>query len=558
MSKIHQLSDELVAKIAAGEVVEKPAYAVKELIENALDAKANEIGIFLEEGGLKKIQVTDNGEGMSKDDLELSWKPHTTSKINEKSSLHAIKSFGFRGEALASLAAVSQLTIRSKTKKDTVGHEITIQDAKVVKSIPVGMPFGTTITAENLFSHIPARKKFLRNRATELRHSIDIIHHFAISNPKVRFSLKHNNKTLSIFPATASSADRVHTIMGTTTFSLLLPIKVQDSYVSISGFIGKPQLSSSTQSKQILFINKRKVTNKIISLAVKEAFGTMLESTMYPIFVLFLDVPFEMVDVNIHPRKEQIDLLNNKIIFQTIKDAVMQLLAENNITFQNLSWKRTGVGMTTSFAGRLFKETVLDKDTLHLTPNSSFFQFNKVYIVASAKQSLLLIDQHAAHERILFEKLSNEFLKQKKKQKKVQLKTPVVLHFSLSENKLLQQHRYLLEKIGYTIVFPKNNTSVITHMPFLFQDRVPQEMLGSLLQDLEENISLKKIDKISEEMLAFLACRAAVKAGDFLTESEMKNIVEELEITKNNATCPHGRPTQIMLPISDINSLFKR
>lgn len=569
MQKIHKLSPETIAKIAAGEVIERPSFVVKELIENAIDAHATEISLSIEDAGLQKIQITDNGEGMSQEDVEECWKPHTTSKLTESDTLVGIKSFGFRGEALASLAVVSTLTIKSRTDGEDIGTQIEIKDGKMIKSIPVGMPRGTTVIAENLFSHIPARKKFLKSTQTEFRHIVEVVNYFALAYPDIRLFLQHNHKIVLDFPQYDTFKERVTAIVGNNTSSLLLPLQNQDSYLSIKGYIAKPQLTLSTQSRQILFINKRKVTDKLISLAIKEAFGTMLEANVYPYFILFLDFPYEMVDVNVHPRKEQVVFLNNQDIFQKVKEIVHETLQANNITFQNISWKRMGAGTTNSFAGKLLKQTVLEKEKFHVAPHSPFIQIMKLYIFSQTKKGIMLTDQHAAHERILFEKLKKEFIKQKRKNKSFQLKEPLVLHLSAPEHLLLKEYKKIFQKLGFNFYFSSkhskskkintgNTLVIVTHVPFLFQDREPEELIKQFLENIEQDIPLRTIDRVSEEMLAFLACRSAVKAGDSLTEAQMKQIIRDLEKTENNATCPHGRPTQMSLSLDELHHLFKR
>ncbi len=558
MATIHQLPPEIVAKIAAGEVIERPAFAVKELIENALDAEATEVQIFIEDAGLKKIQINDNGKGMSKEDLEICWKPHTTSKLTENNNLIGIRSFGFRGEALASLAAVSTLTIKSRREHDTTGHQVEIENGKMLKSIPAGMPHGTTVIAEHLFASIPARKKFLKSTQTEFRHIVEVISHFAIAYPTVIFLLKHNNRTVLDFSHNRNQTQRIEHIVGKETFSFFLPFKNNDSHISLSGYIAKPQMHSSTQSRQILFVNNRKVTDRLISLAVKEAFGTMLESNTYPLFILFLQLPYEMVDINVHPRKEQLAFFNNQSLFQIIKETALETLQKNNLTFQNLSWKRAGFGTTQSFAGKLLKQTVLDKEDFQIKSDTPLIQINHLYILSQTKEGIVLTDQHAAHERILFEKLLKEFINRKRKRQTFQLTNPVILQFTTTENILFNQRKKMFKKLGFVIADSQKKLPIITHVPYLFQDRDPQEFIKQLLETIEEDVPLKEVDKISEEMIAFLACRASVKAGDELNESEMKKILENLAQTPHNATCPHGRPTQILLSIRKVNALFKR
>lgn len=553
MSSIHKLSPETIAKISAGEVIERPVFAVKELIENAIDAASSDIVITIEKAGLVKIQVQDNGIGMARDDLLLSFLPHTTSKLPDE-NLHTIGTLGFRGEALASLASVSRLTIKSRTKKEAIGHMIEIAFGKLQKEKPIGMPIGTIVTAENLFGNLPARKKFLKSPPTELRHIIELVDSFALAYPKIAFTLFHNKKKLMHVGRAATIEERIQEILGNN-FSLLLPLQKEYSFGTIAGFVAKPQLHSSTSAKQFLFVNNRSVSDKLISAAVKESFGTMLESNDFPVFILFFTMPFAYVDVNVHPRKEQVSFGNAQAIFQAVKESITETLQENNITFQNLSWMRKGVGTTNSFAGKLLRRIVLDKE---LSVQSSFFvQYNKTYILAATDTGILLVDQHGAHERILFEKLKKEFAKQNKKQKSFVLQEPVVLSLTPSEQILLTQHTKMLKKLGYAFV-TKKTQSILTNVPYLLQDRNPQELLDALLTTLQQEKNIPSIDTTSEEMLAFLACRRAVKAGDTLTSEKMKDIVQTLQSTRENATCPHGRPTSFLFPMEYINSLFKR
>jgi len=560
MAKIHQLSPEMVAKIAAGEVIERPAYALKELIENAIDAHADEISIIIENAGLKKIQITDNGEGMAEDDIAVCWKPHTTSKVTDEDTLIGIKTFGFRGEALASLASVSHLTIKSRTSNARIGTQIELENNKLVHSSPVGMPQGTVITAENLFSTIPARKKFLKSPQTELRHILGIINSYALSCSHIRFTLLHNKKLILDFPKSQTVHERLSHVVGNKNIDFLLPLKFETSYVSLKGYVAKPQLYTSSMSKQFIFVSQRKVTDRIISQAVKEAYGTMLEATALPIFVIFLSIPFERVDVNVHPRKDQVSFIDKQTIFHAVKEAVAFTLQENNITFKNLSWKRQGVGTTNTYAANILRKSVLEKDDFKQVKSEQVTQLHNLYILYETKNGIVYIDQHGAHERILFEKLSKEFLNQRKKEKPYQLPDPIVFYLSATEHLLLNEHIKLFKKLGLLFTsFPgENRKKVLTHIPSIFQGRDLEELIKQIFESLEQEIPLKDMDKISEEMLALMACRAAVKSGDTLTRDEMERIIHELEKTPNNTTCPHGRPTHIFTSFEEINKQFKR
>lgn len=393
----------------------------------------------------------------------------------------------------------------------------------------------------------------MKSQQTELRHVVDSVNRLAAANTSIQFVLQHGKKILIDFPITKTITERIKSIVGESAFSQFLPVKRNDNYIKISGFIAKPQLNSSTQNKQFLFINRRYVTDKLISLAVKDAFGTMLEPTSYPIFVLALEVPFEMVDINVHPRKEQVSFMNAQFVFQTIQQTVQEVLQEHNLTFQNLSWKRKGVGMTNSFAGKMLKEEILSKDQLIIEKKSPVTQLHNLYIVTQIKDGFLFVDQHGAHERILFEKFKKEFLRKRNNGGLYQLTEPFKLALSPSEQLLLKDYKKNLEIIGFR--FHKIS---ITALPILFQDRNPQDLIIQLLEELELRKQLKDIDTVSEEMIAFLACRSAVKAGDHLETIQMRTLIDDLQKTPNNSTCPHGRPTQITFAKEYIDRLFKR
>jgi DNA mismatch repair protein MutL len=553
MKTIHPLSPLLISKIAAGEVIERPAFAVKELIENAIDAGATEIRIYLEDAGLSKIQIVDNGSGMSEVDVRECWKPHTTSKLTEEHQLHSIASLGFRGEALSSLAAVSTLTVQSRQHESPTGFSITVVEGIQTHAAPIGMPVGTIISADRLFGNTPARKKFLKSSQIELRTTLEVVHRCSIAYPHIRFVLTHGKKTLLDYPATTEVAERIEQIVGSDTFSFFIPLKKDESYLSIKGFIAKPQIHAGNQNKQYIFVNARKVSDKIISTAVKEAYGTMLEPTAYPLFVLFITIPFEMVDVNVHPQKEQVHFLDHHYIFQVVKQMVTEVLTEHNLTFQNLSWKRAGVGMVGSFAGSLLKKNILEKELFRDHLETKLIQYQKLYIIASTNTDLVVYDQHAAHERVLFEKLKKAFLNEVDKHETYILPKPLDLKFTNAQLILVDEHSALLRDTGFVI-----RDGILVEMPFLFHDRDPKDLLLHMLEDLEDSKGIKSVDTVSEEMLAFLSCRASVKAGDELSEHEMRTIITDLEMTPNNTTCPHGRPTRITMSLEELNTLFKR
>jgi DNA mismatch repair protein MutL len=556
MNRIIKLPPELIAKIAAGEVIERPGFAVKELIENSIDANATQIKIILEDAGFRKIEVIDNGVGMSKEDLLESFKIHTTSKVITAENLVGIKTLGFRGEALASIAASANLTIQSRLRKNNGGNKITIRNGRLEKVSTVGMAEGTSVTVENIFSQLPARKKFLKSKVIELRFILEIVSNFAISYPQIKFNLTHNKKTLLDFFTSDNSFNRIKNLLGETIFQNLIPFNYEDSYLKISGYLAKPQTTSSNANKQYIFINNRKVTDKMVSLAVKEIFGNLIDSKSFPIFILFLEIPPELVDVNIHPRKEQVAFINQKTVFDNIQKAVLNTLLENNLTF---SKEKSFTKLTESFAGQFLKENVIPWDIRpKLEINlEEVIQLHNLYLVVQTKDGVLYIDQHGAHERILYEQFLEEFKDSKAKNQKFYLSDSFTTEFSLLETGIIKENLGLLKNLGFELEeFGKNSFKVLA-IPSLFRDRDIQELLNSLVADLE-NGEIKDLDTKTDQMLKYLACRSAIMRGESLTKKQAKDLIKKLEETPNNYTCPHGRPTKFLINLEEINKYFKR
>ncbi len=562
MAKIKLLPQSIISKIAAGEVIERPAYAVKELVENALDANASLIQIAIEESGLRKIVVVDNGEGMSHEDLGLSFLPHTTSKITREDELVGIKTLGFRGEALSSIAAISYLSIKSRTRDNPAGTLIEIRNGILEKIAPIGTPPGTIVTVENLFHSVPARKKFLKSSKTEFRLLTDIVMRYALSYPSVHFVLTHNKKVILDIPQKETLENRIRLVFGETIFQNLIPIMYKDGYITISGFLGKPQIASKQNQKQYLFINNRFVTDKAISSIIKQAFATLLPASSTPLFHFHITLPHEMVDVNVHPQKVHVTFINETKIFDAVKAATLQTLAKHNLTFNLAQFKQTTSAKTSetqSFSGQLLKETVLPwnrQDSIQLSKKLPVIQIHSTYLFAPTAQGFLLIDQHAAHERILYEQFVTTF--EKKKKELYQLEKPVQFHASVLELQLLEEYGDLFRQLGFELEHFQGSSFMIRTVPFIYKGRNIEKIVKDILDDLAIDTGPKTIDSKSQRMLAYLSCRAAIKAGDSVTEKQAVNLVEQLQKTKNNATCPHGRPTQIQMPLSIINTMFRR
>ncbi len=570
MPKIKALSAELVAKIKAGEVIERPAYALKELIENSIDAGATQIKIELEKSGLQKISITDNGVGMDKDDIRECFKPHTTSKITTEDELFAVQSMGFRGEALASLASVSTMTIRSKPADQAIGTEIHLVNGDIEKLAPFGMPQGTHIIVEELFHNVPARKKFISQSTTEMRLVVEMITALAMAHPSLAISLVHNQKVLLDVPRNQSLGQRVHSLFGTAVFENLIAVQNEESYFKITGFITKPQLSSQNTGKQFLYVNSRKIVDKRISAVIKESYGTLLEPKVHPVFMLFIDIPFERVDVNVHPRKEQVAFLEESVIVDSVKRAIIETLSRDNLIYNDRRWQKGEYtpasyeswsvrdGGTTSYAGQLLKTTVdawnVQSETLQ---SSDIIQMHNLYLVTQTKNGIVLIDQHAAHERILFEQFVAEFKQQRSATLPFELASAVCLDLSVIEQQTLHEYREELMKLGF-LINEKAGRTHLTTVPELFKDRDSNALIKELLEDLAEHRELKDIDTQSHKMLAYLACRTAIKAGDKLSKEEADNLIRKLGECTSPFTCPHGRPVQIEISLNELHHKFHR
>lgn len=561
MAKIHKIPEQLVARIAAGEVIERPAYAVKELIENSLDAGADSITVLVEQSGLKKIVVTDNGEGMGKADTLLSYKPHTTSKLEDDSLTH-IETLGFRGEALASIAAVSNLSIQSRDQTNHAGFHIQLEQGDVKSSGPIGMPTGTMVTITDLFQTIPARKKFLKSKRTEFRHIVDFVIQYALAYPTTRFLLIHNKRTILDLPKDQTLEDRIKKLLGSTIAQFLLPVHYETQYLKISGYLGHPQIATKGQARQYLFVNQRSVSNKLITSAIKDAFGTLLSPTQQPFYLIVLELPNEMVDVNVHPRKEHIGFINSNAILSAVNQATTQTLANHNLTFSFSGFGYSSrAGTTNTYAAQVLRESTPTwnlKDLDSMLKQSEIIQLHNLYLLVQTRQGFILIDQHAAHERILYEQLKTALTERHQTQKSITLKSPIIIDLPFVEMERIAEHLHSLQNFGFEIEEFSENSYRVDAVPELFQDRDIRTLILELLEELAGENSSHSFDKTSTTMLSFLACRSAIMAGESLTQPEARRLIKKLEQTPNNSTCPHGRPTKIEVSLTDLGRLFKR
>lgn len=595
MSKIHILSEDLVNKIAAGEVVERPASVVKELLDNAYDSGANQVFIEIEDGGMKKIKIADNGTGMDKIDMELAFKPHATSKINSEDDLLNIKSYGFRGEALSSIASVSKVTLKSRISNENLGNEIKIEGGNFISINETGAPLGTTVTVEDLFFNIPARKEFIKSSQSEYKAILDIVEAHAIANPKIGITLINNDKTIYSLPKDHLIEDRVKAVAGNDLNDKLIPIFFEHPHIEIYGFAGKPEIASERRKLQIIFVNKRAIENKSIAFAVKDAYSSLIPKNTYPQYVLFIDVQPNIVDVNVHPRKEEVKFSNEQLIFTSVRNAVKAALDRTNLVpgstnqnplannpfatpspfggFNNPPRVASPFGSqqrpfarpmspqkpTNSFWDSPFEDMPPENTKpFNNYSNRKVYQFHNLYLVTETESGIMIYDQHAVHERILYEKLKNKNSELNKDESVQKLLEPVVVNLSAKESSTLEDYLEDLKAYGFEIEEFGPNAFKITQVPASMTDKSIKNIFHEILEDLESDKEIKSQDNKTEKILTYLSCRMAYKAGDNIPNEEAAALIDQLGDTEIQYTCPHGRPVKVEISLKELSKMFKR
>lgn len=596
---IIQLHPQLVNKIAAGEVVERPASVLKELIENAIDAKASKISVNLQSYGNKLIEIVDNGVGMSKGDAIIACDSHTTSKISTLQDLEDINSMGFRGEALASISAVSQLTLISKPQKDKIGTKIQIDSGKVISKEDTQTNKGTTIAVERLFHNIPARKKFLKSKNTEYKHLLATFFNYALAFPDIHFLLSHNNKTVYNLPSTISDnfndelLVRINDLFGPRISSNLVEIHYSSPYVQIGGFVGHPSIARSQRSYQLTFLNKRPIADKLISRAVFDAYQGLIPRGRYPIFFLFLKIDPRRIDVNVHPRKTEVRFNNPNQIYQSIKQSAKQALlkflqkdtqkalrefSKFQETIPTLKKKgRFEIKQVPKTSKRAqikesikFTEALLKKDkelpdltkreaNIQITTLPKAFQVFNNYLIIEKENSLLIIDQHAAAERVTFERLTKQIKNKKVDTQKLLI--PEIIELNKMEFGILKEYRKDLEKLGLRLaIFGKSAFKVI-EIPALIAKTNIKELINNLVADLDQEIAQNKpksFEELEKHVIETMACHSSIRTGMKLQREEINDLVEKLLKCDNPYSCPHGRPIIWEIEKGEIEKKFKR
>lgn len=654
MSKIKLLPEILINQIAAGEVVERPASVIKELVENAIDAGANRLYIEVNDGGDTFMRVTDDGEGMDKDDALMAFERHATSKILTTDDLFNIRSLGFRGEAIASIASVSYMTMQTKKHGAIEGTLIQNEGGKITNVKTIGVPEGTQFEVRNLFYNTPARKKYLKNVPTEFGHILDTVTGIALSFPQVAFKLMHDNKVVFDLPATEDLLSRTRAILGKNIADELVPVFYGGSSIQLSGFIGKPIVARASRGSQYLFVNNREVKSHVLAYAVKQSYHSLLPKEKYPVFLLYFQIDPKLVDVNVHPRKQEVRFSDEKEIFKIVLQACQKSLENNvlapkissdapenyyqNRTHQGLMPVAEQAGVPTTqqnvvtiqqsglssgqniepdqhadliqkpqqasmkledkpiqivtefqseFQPSLQNQTGLqepkDESKSSIQPQhtatqiavekkielTALAQLNNSYILCQQnaqmqspleksplENGLIIIDQHAAHERIRYTEILAQF---ESTQKATQpLLMPLQFELSHQEVAVLKENLQILQNMGFELQEFGGNTFSIYAVPtFIAKEDLQKTILG-LIDDFKNQAQKGDFQNRKEKALTYMACRSAVKFGDKLSSQEQQALVEKLLTLDLPYTCPHGRPTMITMSFEELERRFGR
>ena len=604
---IQPLSDQLISQIAAGEVVERPSAVVKELLENALDAGATTINIRLEQGGVKRIAITDNGRGIAPEQLPLALARHATSKINSLNELENVATLGFRGEALASIASVSQLTLTSRTADAQHAWEICgVQGSDQKNTVaPSSGSQGTTVDVQDLYFNTPARRKFLKTEQTEFGHCAEVVRRIALSRPDVAFSLTHNGKTVDHWSVNDIAKRSAH-ILGSEFSGARLPLEESAGPLHLHGFIGLPTASKARGDAQYFYVNGRFVRDKLLTHAVRSAYQDVLHGDRYPSYVISLDLDPALVDVNVHPSKIEVRFRDSRAVHQFVFHAVSRALAQTSATAFGavpsptpapsgaLPWLRDaqqttfapqfqqqyGVAQTTANYGALFNtDTAVTDGSNNYSSGASplpvfngaaaqtmsdeefplgfaLAQLHGIFILAQNTKGLALVDMHAAHERILYEQLKNAL---DDNAMQVQpLLIPITFYADDVEVGTAEDSKETLQSLGFDIAVMSPTTLAIRAVPTLLRNADAQSLARDVLRDVREYGGSRVLVERRNELLGTLACHTAVRANRMLTVPEMNALLRQMEATERADQCNHGRPTWVQLGLSDLDKLFER
>ncbi len=647
-SEIRQLSDSLINKIAAGEVIERPASVVKELLENSIDAGATQVEVVIDGGGIELIRIADNGSGIASDQLHLAVSPHATSKLLSADDLFAVQTLGFRGEALASIAEVSHLTLRSRIADQDQGAELVVRGGQREGPVPCGCPIGTSIEIRNLFYSTPVRRKFLKSAQTEMGHTLEAFTRIALANPNVQMTLRTPARVLQELPRTANWGERIHSFFGSEISDALIAVSSEDSGVRLRGYVVAPTVSRSNNRMQYLFLNGRYIRDRALQHALGEAYRGLLMVNRFPICFLHIDIAADQVDVNVHPTKSEVRFLDGGAIYsrllQTLRSRFLSTdltshvnrpltettgsenkaihpsgnetgneaaLSVSNHAFSEherglLQWARGEDptfgqsptmpelnrnvfspltpsfqpfpgGPTSAANRRLPASEVLnpsvddhsqiqrrydenprsDSRASSVQANSHLgFQIHNRYLITQDDQGMVVIDQHALHERILYEQIREKVVAKKLETQRLLIPDPVTL--TAAEAAIALENTAVLHELGVEIEPFGGDCVLITAYPAMLANIAPAEILRGVIEKLMADGAKVESRDLIDSLLHLIACKAAIKAGDRLTGEEITALLEQRYAYQDTHHCPHGRPTALHFSRNELDKLFKR
>jgi DNA mismatch repair protein MutL len=578
--KIQILPEHLSQTIAAGEVIERPASIVKELMENAIDAGASEIVVELRTGGLQLIRVCDNGEGMDQEDVPVALQRYATSKIEKAEDLYAIHTLGFRGEALPSIAAVSQMTVKTRVLSSMSGTKVVCEGGEIKSMSEVGSPTGTEVEVKNIFFNIPVKRKFLKSIQTELRHSLNHFLRLSLSHPSISFKFIHDGRILYEHLKTESQRVRVEAILGREIFHHLQPVEFEDGEIHLAGFASLPSFSKGNADGIYLYVNRRFIKDRMIYKAIIEAYRHVIPVGKSPVVILFVTLPPSALDVNVHPTKAEVKFRDPERVFRTVHGALSSLHAvsspptrgayedEGNgrprsqvtplptLPLQPHPVQISSVGGDKGATSMLRETGIPEWKVERKTGWRLLGQVQGTYILCEGEEGLIFIDQHAAHERLLFEKYRKEH--EAGTLSSERLLIPIAVELSTEESFILMAHLEAFQSMGFEIDPIGERTYAIRSTPSIADQRDPKEMVREILDELSFIKREGKGTEAIQTMLVTLACHSAIRGNFALRREEMDELVGSLYSFRLSTTCPHGRPVFFVIPLEKLAKQFKR
>jgi len=564
MPAIRPLPDVLVSQIAAGEVVERPASVLKELLENSFDAGAADVSVALAQGGIKQVRVTDDGAGIGREDLPMAFARHATSKIASLEDLEAVRSLGFRGEALASIASVARVTLTSRIDGAPSAFALGAESGAMQPPRPAAHARGTTVEVDDLYFNTPARRKFLRSDATELAHCQDVFRRAALSRPEIALTLRHNAKVIARM-GSADVAGRVAAVLGAEFARTMRPVRETGSGISVSGYAGAPDAARASRDAQFVFVNGRFVRDKVLAHALRDAYRDVLHGDRHPAYVMFIDIDPRAVDVNVHPAKIEVRFRDSRVVHQFVRHALARALspsaAHAPVAYATVS---QGGGVQAAFslaqpvqAYHAFAAAAALPSTEQSPPlGFALGQLHGIYIVAQNEAGLVLVDMHAAHERIVMERLKSgidagDVARQR-------LLVPAVFSADAIDIATAEENQETLDRLGLEMVVSGPNELTVRTAPALLASSDIVALARTLLKEIRDYGASQMLAGRQNELLATMACHAAVRANRALSTTEMNALLREMEETEGSGSCNHGRPTWYQMTMADLDKLFLR